>query len=73
MFVTLNQLSHELNLPAAWLRAQAKAGRIPSLKVGRQLLFDAELVERVLSEESLHSRPDNSSSPGISNLVEPAR
>ena len=52
MFVTLNQLSHELNLPAAWLRAQAKAGRIPCLRVGRRLVFDPELVLRVLSERS---------------------
>ena len=52
MFVSLNQLSHELNLPSAWLRAEARAGRIPSLRVGRRLVFDPERVMRVLSDRA---------------------
>jgi len=58
MFVTINQLSHELNLPAAWLRAEARAGRIPSLKVGRRLVFDPQLVMRVLFARSRSAKPD---------------
>jgi hypothetical protein len=63
MFVTLNQLSHELNLPAAWLRAQAQAGRIPCLRVGRRLVFDPELVLRVLSQRSQDAAAGAGTSP----------
>lgn len=37
-----------LFIPAAWLRAEAEAGRIPHLKAGRVLLFDPDLVEQLL-------------------------
>ena len=65
MFVSLNQLSHTLNLPAAWLRAQAKARRIPSLKVGRRLLFDPGLVARALSERAEMVQRTAQTSPGL--------
>jgi len=70
MFVSLNQLSHELNLPSAWLRAEAVAGRIPSLKVGRRLLFDPEQVARALSARTQNAEADNSSYSGIGNRME---
>lgn len=41
-----------LRLQVAWLRAEAEAGRIPHLKAGNSLLFDAETVERVLLERA---------------------
>jgi excisionase family DNA binding protein len=31
-----------LNVPASWVLAQARAGRIPHVKLGRYVRFDAE-------------------------------
>jgi hypothetical protein len=56
MFVSVNKLSHELNLPASWLKSEARAGRIPSLKVGRRLLFDPAQVGQALSARAADSR-----------------
>lgn len=49
-------------LSAAWLKAEVEAGRIPCLKAGRRLLFDADAVEAALikraaqmSKESDHA------------------
>ena len=46
--LTLGQLADRLKLSTEWLRAEALAGRIPSLLAGKRLLFNAEAVERVL-------------------------
>lgn len=35
-------------LSAVWLKAEAEAGRIPCLIVGRRMLFDVEAVEAAL-------------------------
>ena len=51
-FVSAIALSNELGLPLAWLKAEAKAGRIPSLMVGRRQMFDANYVRRVLAERA---------------------
>ena len=51
-FVSALALSNELGLPLAWLKAEAKAGRIPSLLVGRRRLFDADSVRRILIERA---------------------
>lgn len=42
-------LSQATKLPAAWLRAEALAGRLPCLEVGRRLLFDLDAVKKALS------------------------
>ncbi len=47
-YISATELANELGLPLAWLRAEAKAGKIPSLRVGRRLLFNPESVKRVL-------------------------
>ena len=39
----------------AWLRQEAEAGRIPALRVGRRLLFNAEAVARILMERAAES------------------
>ena len=51
-FVSTIKLSNELGLPLAWLKAEGQAGRIPSLKVGRRRLFDADSVRRILAERA---------------------
>jgi len=47
-FSDLAGLAGELNLPIAWLRAEALAGRIPYFKVGRRLWFDVGQVRAAL-------------------------
>jgi hypothetical protein len=45
----LSGLATRLNLPAYWLNAEAKAGRLPCLRVGRHMLFNGDAVERALA------------------------
>ena len=47
-FVPLQQAAGCLGVPAAWLKAEAEARRIPHLKAGRRLLFNVIAVEEVL-------------------------
>ena len=51
-FVSALGLSNILGLPLAWLKAEAKAGRIPSLMVGRRRMFDANYVRHILAERA---------------------
>jgi hypothetical protein len=39
-------------VPAAWLRAEADAGRLPHLRAGSAYLFDVDTVERLLLERA---------------------
>lgn len=45
-------MARRLGVTAKWLRNEAEAGRIPHLAAGRRLLFDAETVERLLTERA---------------------
>lgn len=47
-FVSVNVAAQQLGLPTAWLRAQAKAGRIPCVRAGRRILINLESVEKAL-------------------------
>jgi hypothetical protein len=44
----LNVLARRLRVPLRWLRSEAEAGRIPSLRADRQFLCDFEAVEATL-------------------------
>ena len=46
--LTVVALARRLGLSAAWLKDEAEAGRIPSLRIGRSLRFNAVAVERAL-------------------------
>jgi hypothetical protein len=48
----LGQTARLLQVPAAWLRAEAEAGRLPHLKAGKALLFDVDSVEQILIERA---------------------
>lgn len=50
IFVGAGAASRELGLSQAWLRAEAEAGRIPSIVCGRRRLFDPDQVRRALNE-----------------------
>jgi hypothetical protein len=52
---TLRDLANRFKrfgLSIAWLKAEAEAGRIPSFKAGRKLLFDPEAVEHSLLQRA---------------------
>lgn len=49
-FLPLKRAAARLGVPAAWLRAEAEAGRVPHLRVGRRLLVNLQLVESALRD-----------------------
>ena len=48
-------LARELRLPREWLTAEADAGRIPCLRVGRHRLFNVAAVRAALAEQAAGS------------------
>jgi len=56
LFVPLRRAAARLGVPAAWLRAEALAGRIPSLQVGRRLLVNVGAIESVLLERAARAK-----------------
>ena len=50
--VNVGKLARLLQLPAAWIKEEALAGRLPCLKIGRRLMFNAEAVRRALLDRA---------------------
>ena len=50
--LTTGAMARRLRVRAAWLRAEAEAGRIPHVRAEDQYLFDPESVEQVLVERA---------------------
>ena len=50
--INLIRLARELNVPVAWLKSEALAGRIPCLRIGRRLRFNKEAVESTLAKRA---------------------
>lgn len=55
---TAIELSNELGLPLAWVKAQAKEGRLPCLRIGRQLRFDVPAVCEALERRDARPQAD---------------
>lgn len=51
-FVSITEASRRFGVPITWLKAEVEAGRIPSLRVGRRLLFNLESVEQALLDRA---------------------
>lgn len=51
-FTSLDHAATHLGLPTAWLKAEALAGRLPHLKVGRRILVHVPTVEKSLQERA---------------------
>jgi hypothetical protein len=51
-FISLQRAASRLGVPAAWLRAEAEAGRVPFLRAGRRLLFNPDSVAAALLERA---------------------
>jgi len=49
-FVPLNVLARKTLLPAAWIRREADAGRLPCIRAGRRRMFDVAAVLKALTE-----------------------
>jgi hypothetical protein len=52
LLLPLKPTARILRIPASWLAAEAEAGRIPHLKADTVLLFDVDLVQRILAERA---------------------
>jgi excisionase family DNA binding protein len=49
-FLTANELAKRLGVPESWVRTEERAGRIPSVRLGKYVRFKLSAVERVLAE-----------------------
>jgi hypothetical protein len=47
-FIPIDSAAVRLGVPAAWLRAEAEAARVPVLRAGKRLLVDVAEVQKVL-------------------------
>jgi hypothetical protein len=64
--VNLGQLALALRLPREWLKAEASAGRIPCLRVGRHMRFNVVAVEQALYERAgSGTAPGAAGQPGV--------
>lgn len=52
--VNIRGLAAALGLSWTWLYGEARAGRLPYLRVGRRMLFDPEAVELALLHRAAH-------------------
>ena len=50
--LSLPALALALNLPETWIKAEADAGRIPHLRIGKRYRFNSEAVVRTLAERA---------------------
>ena len=44
------ELAEHLNVPESWVRTEERAGRIPSVRLGRYVRFRLRDIERALAE-----------------------
>ncbi len=48
----LARMARRIHVSQAWLREEAKAGRVPHLPAGKRLLFNAIAVEEALANQA---------------------
>ncbi|MFN4841254.1 MAG: hypothetical protein ACK48N_08965 [Planctomyces sp.] len=49
-YIRVEELARATRLPAAWLKREADAGRLPCIRAGRLRMFDLAAVLRTLAE-----------------------
>jgi hypothetical protein len=54
-FVTVGMAAYHLELPSAWLRSEAEAGRIPAFRANRRLFCSLEAVRAALASRTVNS------------------
>jgi excisionase family DNA binding protein len=50
--LTAGELAERLGVPESWVRTEERAGRIPSVRLGKYVRFKLHDVERTLAERS---------------------
>jgi excisionase family DNA binding protein len=50
--LSLPALAEALKLPESWIKAEADAGKIPHLKIGKRYRFNRQAVLAVLAERA---------------------
>ena len=48
--LSLREMARTLRVPPSWLKREALARRVPALRAGSRLLFNAEAVNKALLE-----------------------
>ena len=56
--LTLHQLAERTGLPAAWLKREADARRLPCIRAGRSRRFELAAVAKVLTERAAQGVPN---------------
>jgi len=56
VLLSLVRMARRLGVTQAWLREQAEAGNVPSIKAGKRYLFNAEAVEQTLARAAAQNR-----------------
>lgn len=46
--LTLSQMARVLGVSSSWLRTECERGALPHIKAGSTLLFNSEVVQRLL-------------------------
>jgi len=49
-YLRVDELARATRLPAAWLKREADAGRLPCIRAGRLRMFDLAAVLKALAE-----------------------
>ncbi len=60
--ITAEEVAAHVQLPVDWLKAEARAGRLPHLKIGRRLYFNLAAVENSLLQRAAASPANDDSS-----------
>ena len=51
-FISIESAAVRLGVPAAWLKREAREGRVPALRAGRRLLVKPQDVEAALAAQA---------------------
>jgi len=57
--LSLHRAARRIGVTSQWLRIEANAGRIPSLRADGRYLFDVEAVTRALSRRAARGELDS--------------
>lgn len=71
-YTNLRQLAIATGLPMSWLRDEAAAGRLPSVRAGRRLMFDLDEVLAALKTKG-PSKPERHAAVVLLGFTEYAR
>lgn len=61
--VPLSVMARMLRVRPAWLREEVAAGHLPAVQAGTQILFDADLVERLLLKRAGETNDEKTRAP----------